>query len=531
MTDTRKNILHLIADDLGKCLGCYGAKGVRTPNIDALAASGTVFDRAFTSTASCSPSRTVMYTGLHPHETGQYGLLGGNSHFQAFDHIESNARLFNTLGYQTGIVGKVHVGPKEVFPWEVREESETRNVKWTAERAEAFFSQANETERPFYLTVGYVDPHRDIWTRGGFGNKETCDGGFTASDIQKTEVEIPSWLTDLDETRTEYVEYYKAIERFDYGIGLVLEALERQGLAESTLVVLCSDNGPPFINSKTTLYDAGVQLPFIVRKPGLSGSGAHNPNMISYIDVLPTFLDWADAPLDHSAPVEPPKGEVYTRETRPPPHPRRLGRSFLPILEKTELLPDSEWKQRVYGSHTVHEIANYWPTRFMRNQRFKYHRNICWQLDFPFASDLYASRVLDGIRRNPERTPEGDVKVGQRTLKNYIKRPAEELFDLDNDPDELVNLAGVKEHEKRLIAMRQEMERWQRETADPWLFRDGQSVMALQRYKDDGLEMPQTWDFVTNALDMDKVAKYKVDAMPPLGNQNVTGSASRVNHM
>lgn len=518
MADKRKNILHLIADDLGKCLGCYGARAVKTPNVDRLAAAGVVFDNAFTSTASCSPSRTVMYTGLHPHETGQYGLLGGTNHFQSFDHVQSGPRLFNALGYQTGIVGKVHVGPPQVFPWETREESETRNVRWTAERAEAFFQKANETERPFYLTVGYVDPHRDIWTRGGFGNAETCDGHFAASDFQKADVDIPSWLTDLDETRTEYVEYYKAIERFDYGIGLVLDSLERQGLAESTLVVLCSDNGPPFINSKTTLYDAGVRLPFIVREPGVSSQsrGIRNPNMISYIDILPTFLDWAGAPPDHAAPVYPPEGVVYTRETKPPAHPKRLGRSFLSIIDRADALPDTEWKQQVFGSHTVHEITNYWPTRFVRDQRFKYHRNIAWQLDFPFASDLYASRVLDGIRKNPDRTADGDVKVGQRSLKRYIKRPAEELFDLRDDPDELVNLAGDAAFQDVLVAMRQATEAWQNETRDPWLFRDGQSLTALKRYAGDGLEMPQTWDFVADALGYDRTARRNVDDVKPL---------------
>ncbi|KAF4124854.1 N-sulfoglucosamine sulfohydrolase [Geosmithia morbida] len=522
MADTRKNILHLIADDLGKCLGCYGAKGVKTPNIDALARGSVVFDNAFTSTASCSPSRTVMYTGLHPHETGQYGLLGGNTHFQCFDHIQSGVRLFNFLGYRTGIIGKVHVGPPDVFPWQTREESETRNVAWTAERAEAFFQGANESTQPFYLTVGYVDPHRDIWTRGEFGNKENCDGNFIASDFQPSNVEIPSWLTDLEETRTEYVEYYKAIERFDYGIGLVLDALNRQGLVESTLVVLCSDNGPPFINSKTTLYDAGVRLPFLVRKPGSSKPGIHNPNMISYIDILPTFLDWAGAPLDCAAPAKTEGDQVYTRETRPPAHPRRVGRSFLSIIDRADILPDTQWEQRVHGSHTVHEIANYWPTRFVRDRRFKYHRNIAWRLDFPFASDLYASRVLEGIRRNPERTTDGDVKVGQRSLKNYIKRPAEELFDLEKDPDELVNLAGEAEYKDKLLSMRKDMELWQDETKDPWLLRDGQSVHALSRYRNDGLEVPQSWDFVADAFEMDRITKLKIDAVKPLEKDDKT---------
>ena len=507
----QKNILFLIADDLGKCLGCYGAKGLSTPNIDTFAATATVFDNAFTSTASCSASRTVMYTGLHPHENGQYGLLGSVNHYQSFDHIQSAPRLFNALGYQTGIVGKVHVGPPSVFPWQTREESETRNVTWTADRAEAFFRKANENKKPFYLTVGYVDPHRDITTRGEFGNKEDCGGKFTAPDIQRDQVEIPPWLTDVEETRQEYVEYYKSIARLDFGIGLVLEALKRQGLTDSTLVVLCSDNGPPFINSKTTLYDAGVQLPFIVRQPGLDTGGAHSPNLVSYVDILPTFLDWAGAPADFSVPVEAPQGQVFTMETRPPSHPERLGRSFLPILGQEEDLPKAEWQQKVYGSHTFHEITNYWPTRFVRTRRFKYHRNIAWQLDFPFASDLYASLTLEGIRKQSSADNPGEIMVGSRTLGQYVKRPVEELYDMEADPLEVENLAERDEFKSVLEEMRADVEAWQFRTKDPWLFRDGQSVVTLQRYAHQDLKVPGQWDFVVDGTAYSRVKLQRVD--------------------
>ncbi|KAI6780260.1 uncharacterized protein J7T54_003039 [Emericellopsis cladophorae] len=507
----RRNILFLIADDLGKCLPCYGAKGLNTPNIDKLAATGTVFDNAFTSTASCSASRTVMYTGLHPHENGQYGLMGGVNHYQSFDHIQSGALLFNSLGYQTGIIGKVHVGPPSVFPWAVREESETRNVAWTAERAETFFQETQASEKPFFLTVGYVDPHRDITTRGGFGNQEDCKGTFTASNIQLDQVEIPDWLTDVEETRQEYVEYYKAIERLDHGIGLMLDALDRQGLTDSTLVVLCSDNGPPFINSKTTLYDAGVRLPFIVRQPGASAAGTRNPNMISYIDILPTFLDWAGAPSDLSAPVEAAPGQIHTMETRPPPHPKRLGRSFLSILGREEHLDALEWQQEVFGSHTFHEIHNYWPTRFLRTKRFKYHRNIAWQLDFPFASDLYASLSLEGIRKQSTAQTGGDVMVGARSLRQYIKRPVEELYDMEADSLEVNNVADKEEFRGVLEQMRARVEAWQFQTGDPWLLRDGQSVHALQRYAQEDLRVPGAWDFVVDGTAYRRMKMRRVD--------------------
>ncbi|CAL5867750.1 uncharacterized protein PFLUO_LOCUS1969 [Penicillium psychrofluorescens] len=501
---SKKNILLVIADDLGKHLGCYGAQSCRTPRIDELAAGGITFDMAFTSTAACSPSRSVLYTGLHTHENGQYGLQGGRNHFQCFDHIESGPRLFNALGYQTGIIGKVHVGPPQVFPWETREESGTRNVAWVAERSEAFLQKATQTGRPFFLTVGYVDPHRDISTRGGFGNAETCGGAVMPPAIQPDDVEIPSFLTDLPETRTEYVEYYKAIARLDTGVGMLLDALERQGLTDSTLVVFCSDNGPPFVNSKTTLYDTGTRLPFIVREPGCAHRGIMNPNMISYIDVLPTFLDWAGAPADFSAPVPIPAGYVVTPETCPPPPPTRLGRSFLPILHRSDIVPAVQWEQSVHGSHTFHEATNYWPTRILRNRRFKYHRNVAWQLPFPFASDLYASLSFEGMRNQkqgdqsaPTAAGQGSgIMIGPRSLRNYIYRPREELYDLEADPQEVRNLADQTEFEGVLKQMRHAVEKWQLRTQDPWLFRDGQSVVVMERYaQNETVDIPDRFDF------------------------------------
>lgn len=261
--------------------------------------------------------------------------------------------MFNQAGYLTGIVGKIHVGPPEVYPWTVRWESETRDVARVADEGEAFLKSAKDSNKPFFLTVGYIDPHRDIKTRGEFGNvTEQYGDRVSLPDVGPQDVEIPHWITDLPQTRAEFVEYYKAINRTDTGVGLILDALERQGLADSTLVMFCSDNGPPFINSKTTLYDAGIHLPLIVRQPGMrSEEGLVNPNMVSYIDILPTMLDWAELDLSLKTPNSS--------------SPTRRGHSFLPILQETKLLDQAEWQQYIFGSHTFHEMQNYWPTRVM----------------------------------------------------------------------------------------------------------------------------------------------------------------------
>ncbi|KAK1057487.1 hypothetical protein LTR33_013626 [Friedmanniomyces endolithicus] len=209
MPSQHKNVVLLIADDLGMYISSYGCPSICTPNLDRLASAGTRFDMVFASTASCSGSRSTIYTGLHTHENGQYGLNWSKSHFQTFQHVDSAPKLFNQAGYRTGIVGKVHVGTEGVYPWQVREESGTRDVAWVADRCEAFFEQAMADDKPFFLTVGYVDPHRDIATRGGFGNHEEQHGSrVPLLDVKLEDVEVPRWLTDLPETRQELVEYY-----------------------------------------------------------------------------------------------------------------------------------------------------------------------------------------------------------------------------------------------------------------------------------------------------------------------------------
>jgi N-sulfoglucosamine sulfohydrolase len=454
------NILLLIADDLGRMTGCYGEPAIRTPNIDALAAAGTRFDMAFTSTASCSGSRSVIFSGLHTHEIGQYGLHHNHHHFMTFAGVETAPLLLNAAGYHTGIIGKVHVGPPERYPWMLREESGTRDVAWVAARARAYFDARAADAQPFFLTIGFIDPHRDA-SRGGFGNDAfgTLDPVFSPEAVR-----VPPFLTDLPAVRDELASYYRSVHRLDRGVGLVLDALAASGLDGDTLVVFVSDNGAPFLNSKTTLFDAGVHLPLLIRMPGAL-PGVVNPNLVSFVDLLPTFLDVAGA--------QAPGG-------------RRRGRSLLPILQAGTMQPG--W-DHVFGSHTFHEITNYWPTRFLRTPRFKYHRNVAWQLDFPFSADLYGSLSWEAMRR------ERPVMIGARALRDYVRRPAEELFDLEADPGEVLNLAADPAHRARLLEYRARLEAWQRETQDPWLFRDGVSVRVLAPQMREGLTLPERFDF------------------------------------
>ena len=470
-----RNTLLIVADDLGKNLSCYGEPVIRTPNIDQLAASGVRFDMAFASTASCSGSRSVIYTGLHTHENGQYGLQHSFHHFMTHDNVETMPYLFNQAGFLTGIINKVHVGPDHVYPWTVRDESPTRDVRWVADRARDFFSRVKQEGKAFNLTVGYMDPHRDN-TRGGFANdKEYRDVTDTAYD--PVELQVPFYLNDLPEVRQELAEYYRSISRMDQGVGMLLSELEAAGLDEETLVVFLSDNGPPFLNSKTTLYDAGVRLPLIVRLPG--GQAGTSSAMVSYIDVLPTLLDFSG--------VVPAEFQSVNKAGAP----SRRGRSIIPILRGT-----SDDPTEVYGSHTFHELTNYYPTRFIRTRKWKYHRNICWKLDFPFSADIYASKSWAAIRDSVPGATAKDLMIGGRTLQAYIQRGPEELYNMEEDAMEVVNLAEESEYSSVVREMRNKVETWQRETEDPWLFRDGVSVRSLAQYiGEDGWDVQDRFDF------------------------------------
>jgi N-sulfoglucosamine sulfohydrolase len=190
---SNKNVLLVIADDFGRTLGCYGEKGIKSPNIDSFANRSTIFDNAFASTASCSGSRSVIYTGLHTHENGQYGLNHYTHHFNTFDHIQTAHSLLRKHGHLTGIIGKIHVGPISVYPWEEVVESPSRDVTWVAQQASSF-EKARNNGRPFFLTVGYMDPHRDH-TRGGFGNG---DAEISSEDAlyNPEDITVPEFLSD-----------------------------------------------------------------------------------------------------------------------------------------------------------------------------------------------------------------------------------------------------------------------------------------------------------------------------------------------
>ena len=487
----RPNILLIMADDMGYSdIGCYGSEIV-TPNIDRLAANGLSFRNFYNNAKSC-PTRASLLTGLYNHEAGM-----GSGAMNAYEVIKPGpyqgflnknrvtiAEVLKSAGYATYMSGKWHLGErKEVWPlqrgfdkyfglisgvssyFEIVQEPTLRvmangNESWNPPPDNFYMTQAlsdtavaylkshfkNEKKKPFFLYFCTDDPHRslpfDSWPGPNpFGNRKEGYPGVTPVVFDPDSVIVPYFLPDIPACRAELAQYYQAISRLDQGVGKLISFLKDADKYENTLIIYISDNGIAFPGAKTTLYDPGMKLPCIVKLPVEENKGKLTDAMVSWVDITPTILDYAGGlPSDNEF----------------------QGRSFKKILENPGKIDD--WDE-VYASHSFHEITMYYPMRVVRTKKFKMIWNIAYKLDYPFAWDLYESSTWQGLRAI------GSIYLGTRMIENFIHRAEFELYDLENDPEELVNLSSVPHYAGILEALKVKIKDFQKRTGDPWFYK------------------------------------------------------------
>jgi N-sulfoglucosamine sulfohydrolase len=427
-----KNVVLVIADDLGREVGCYGAPVIKTPNLDALAKRGVKFVNAYATVSSCSPSRASMFTGLYTHQNGMYGLQHAAHKQECFAWVQGLPNLLRAAGYYTGLVGKYHVGPDSSFNFDrLITKTKGRDVDYLAQQSRDFIK--GRGNKPFFLIHAFADPHR---AGVGFGNQQfTKDPREVKYDPK--DVIVPYHLPDCEAVRKDLAEYYQSVSRMDRGVGALIEVLRELGELDNTLILFVSDNGIPFPGAKTTLYNSGINLPLIVAGPGLP-EGRTNHALVNFVDLAPTILDWTKA-----------AGPKY----------KLPGRSFLPILGEDH---PKGW-DTTYASHQWHEVTMYYPMRSIITPKYKLIVNLDYQKDYPHPSDLWGSPSWQHIRKT------GEKMMGQRSVAAFLHRPKEELYDLTSDPNELRNLAGDPALAETLAGLRQRLRAWQAATNDPWL--------------------------------------------------------------
>jgi uncharacterized sulfatase len=417
------NIVLLLADDqTWSDSGAYGNRRVPTPNLDRLAAAGMRFDAAFTATAMCAPTRQQLFTGLYPVRSGAYP-----NHAVVKDGTRSVVHAFRDLGYRVGLTGKTHIGPPQSFPFEVIGDlREGGLIEPDLDAAAAFI--ARDASQPFFLVVASNSPHAP-WTHGD------------ASAFDRRELEVPRWLADTPQTREALARYYAEITHFDGQVGAILDALDRAGRADDTLVVYTSEQGASLPFAKWTLYDSGIKTAFVVRWPGHIAPGTATRAMIAYVDVMPTLLEAAGGPSAVPSGLD--------------------GKSFLAVLLGTT----DQHRDHVFGVHTNRGIiaGSDYPIRSVRSARHKLILNLLPENEYANVLTTPRGReLLDSWRAAGEA---GDAHAAAR-YASYLRRPAVELYDLVEDPFEQRNLAGdpaLAAVEKELAAR---LETWMREQRD-----------------------------------------------------------------
>ena len=410
--DARPSILVFVADDLGwRDTGIYGNAAIRTPNIDRLARLGLRVVNAFGTTPQCSPSRISILTGKYAHATGTEDL---------HTPLPESERILPThlraAGYFTGMMAKTHIGPNgdRQFQWYSPELSAA---------LPAFLDSAGA--RPFFLWVGFHDPHRP-YARGA-----------VAKPHHPSAVIVPPHLADTPETRSDLVSYYDEISRMDEEIGRMVAELERRRLRDNTLVVFLSDNGAPFPREKGTLYDSGTRTPLIFSWPrGIRAGLVYQRGLVSTVDLAPTILELAGAIVPDSV----------------------QGRSFRAMLAA----PDSyAGRTHVFSERNWHDCDEH--QRAVRTTRFKLIRTDAYaELPLCTAADIGGSPSFRSLRA---RARMGRLTPAQQQLFE-APRARLELYDLANDPWELRNVAGDSAYAREVRELSRVLQEWIEESGD-----------------------------------------------------------------
>lgn len=449
----RPNILFVINDDQSyPHASAYGSSMVETPSFDRIAREGVLFTNAYVASPGCSPSRAAFLTGRYPWQIEEAGTHASSfpTEYLVFPDLLEQA------GYWVGYTGKGW-GPGD---WEAS--GRTRNPAGPAFNQHRLESPVEGTspvdyaanfgeflaqrpgDAPFYFWFGANEPHRTYAPGAGLNSGKRLE-----------QAEVPPYLPDTPEVRSDLLDYALEIEWADSHLGRMLEMLEEAGELDNTLVIVTSDNGMPFPRAKATAYDAGIHVPLAVRWPERVPGGRVVEDLVSLVDLTPTLLDAAGVTHPGTNPMS--------------------GRSLLGILTSGRSGIVDPDRDAVFTGRERHSSSRWsnlgYPQRAIRSRRYLYIRNFTperWPVGAPRRyeengslgpmhggyADIDPSPTLDLL------TSRADDPAFYTNLHLAVaRRPAEELYDVQNDPACLRNLAAdpayaeiTRDHRERLLA-------------------------------------------------------------------------------
>ena len=404
----RPNVVIVIADDQTWFdAGCYGNAIINTPNIDRLAADGLKFNRAFTSTAMCAPTRQQLYTGIFPVRSGAFP-----NHSSVKPGTRSLVHYFREAGYDVGLCGKKHFGPRDSFPFT----TVTKNNLGT------FLSG----DDPFFLVYASNSPHLP-WSEGDPGQYD------------KQKIKVPPYLFDNEQTRAAMVKYYAEITDFDRELGEVDEQLRAAGKRDDTIFIYTSEQGAQFPYGKWTCYEVGLHVGLIMRWPHQIAGGSQSDALVQYVDVLPTLLDLCK--IDVKADFD--------------------GRSFSRVIQRGS----EKHNEFVFGVHTTRGIihgSESYPVRSIRSDRYKLILNLNHKIAF---QNTLTQGDGGGYWKSWVAAAKNDPQA-KSVVQGYVQRPRIEFYDLLEDPFERINLADDPLYSRQIAKMNRRLQSWMTQQGD-----------------------------------------------------------------
>jgi len=471
----RPNILIAISDDQSWLhAGAYGCRAVKTPALDRVARSGVLFENAITASPGCSPCRASLLTGRHHWQIEHAGTHASSfpTRYVTFPDVLEGA------GYFVGMTGKGW------GPGNYRISGRLRNPagpSFTKRKVTvphkginandyasnfADFLEARPPDQPFCFWYGASEPHRVY--EPGVGEK---------LGKKLSEIEVPPFLPDAPEVRSDIADYLAEIEWFDRHLDRMLSQLEQAGELADTLVIVTSDNGMPFPRAKANLYEYGIHMPLAIAWPAQVPGGRTVDDVIGFVDITATILD--------AARVEHPGRRGAA--------PRLAGNSFLELLRsgKSGLV---EGGRRVALSgrerHSSSRADNLgYPGRALRTDGYLYIRNFHperWPAGDPQTLGNPLHRAYHDIDGGPSLSFLVDHREQAQWSRFFHwavdQRPGEELFDIRGDPGCLKNLALDAAYGQTLKELRAVLEEILTRTGDPRMGKDPEIFDTYPRY-------------------------------------------------
>jgi uncharacterized sulfatase len=421
--NTLPNILWISCEDISSHLGCFGEKHAITPNIDKIASEGVRYTHAFTVHGVCAPSRTGIITGMYP---SSFGSVNMRCKAKAPDHIKCFTRYLRDAGYYCTNC------EKEDYNF-VRSED-----AWDQSDPEAHWKN-RPAGKPFFSVFNFFDTHESkLWSSKDFEN--TRPKKLKKSQWQNPDnMAVPPLYPDTDAVRKDYARLFEKVTEFDRFVGECIDQLKQANLYEDTIIFIWSDHGNGLPRAKRHLYDTGTLSPLIVRIPEkyrVAGQGKPNSiddQLVNFIDLGPTVMNLAG--------VEIPE-EMHGRAF--------LGRN---LSAKRGYIFGA--RQRIDERHDM--------VRAVRDKKYRYLRN--FENYNPYFFHIEYAEKCNTMQELRKLYAEGGLDTAQAQWM-ADERPFEELYDLENDPYELCNLADDAKYASVKKKLRSVLEEWMLQTRD-----------------------------------------------------------------